>query len=81
MINIQNNDDNECFKWYIVRYLNPTDPNPRRITKPDKTFAKNLDFKEIKFLVKISDIHKIHQKKNSNGISAFDYKNKEKHPV
>ena len=24
LINIQNNDDNECFKWGLVRYLNPT---------------------------------------------------------
>ena len=23
-INIQNINDNECFKWSIVRYLNPT---------------------------------------------------------
>ena len=24
LINIQNIDDNECFNWSIVRYLNPT---------------------------------------------------------
>ena len=23
LINIQNIDDNECFKWHLVRYLNP----------------------------------------------------------
>ena len=27
LINIQNTDDNECFKWSIVRYLNPADRN------------------------------------------------------
>ena len=26
MINIQNTDDNECFKLCLVRYLNPADP-------------------------------------------------------
>ena len=41
LINIQNIGDNECFKWSIVRCLNPTDHNPRIITKPDKDFAKN----------------------------------------
>ena len=48
LINIQNIDDNECFKWSIVTYLNPTDRNSRRITKADKDFAKKLDFKDIK---------------------------------
>ena len=59
MINIQNIDDSECFKWYLVRYLNPVDHNPRRITKADKGFANKLDFENIKFPLKIRDIHKI----------------------
>ena len=61
--NIQNTDDNECFKWCLVRYLNPTDHNPKRITKSDKDFAKRLDFKDLKFSVKTRDIHKIEKKK------------------
>ena len=52
-----------------VRYLNPADHNSRRITKPDKEFAKKFDFKNIKFPVKIRDFHKI-EKKNSIGISV-----------
>ena len=80
MIHIQNTDDNECFKWSIVRYLNPADHNPARITKTDKEFAKKLDFKDAKFPVKIRDIHKI-EKKSSVGISVFGYENKEKHPI
>ena len=59
LINIQNIDDNECFKWCLVRYLNPADHHPARITKADKDFAKRLDFKDIKFPVKIRDIRKI----------------------
>ena len=77
LINVQNIDDNQCFKLSIVRYLNPRDHNPRRITKVDKDFAKKLDFKDIQFPVKIRNTHKI-EKKNSNGISAFGFKNKEK---
>ena len=46
LINIQNTDDNECFKWCLVRYLNPADRNPARITKANKDFAKKLDFKD-----------------------------------
>ena len=39
--------------------LNPADCNPGRITKSDKDFAKRLDFKDMKFPVKIRNIHKI----------------------
>ena len=67
LINIQNTDDNEWFKWSLVKYLNPTDHHPARITKSDKDFAKKLDFKGIKFPLKIREIHKI-EKMNSIGI-------------
>ena len=80
MINIQNIDDNQCFKWCIVRYVHPADHDPRRITKADKDFAKKLDFKDIKFPVKIRAIHKI-EEKYSIGISVFGYENKEKYPI
>ena len=80
MINIQNNDHNECFKWSLVRHLNPADHHPARITKADKDFVKRLVFKGIKFPVKIRDIHII-EKKNSIGISVFGYLNKEKHSI
>ena len=62
-INIQNIDDNECFKWFLVRYLNLANHHPARIAKAGKHFAKTLDFKDIKFPVKIRDIHKIGKKK------------------
>ena len=80
MINIENNDDKECFKWCLVRYLNPTDRNPAGITKVDKDFAKTLDFKDIKFPVKVRNIYKI-EKKNFVIISDFGYENKKKHPI
>ena len=81
LINIQKTDDNECFKWCLVRNLNPAYKNPRRITKADKDFEERLEFKSIKFPVKIRDIHKIEKKKNFIGISVFGYENKEKYPI
>ena len=45
MINIQNIDNNECFKWILARCLNPADHNPRRTTKGNKALVKNLDFR------------------------------------
>ena len=64
----------------MVKYLNPADHNPRRITKTDKEFAKNLDLKNIHFPVKIRDIRQI-EKKNSISISVFGYEHKEKHSL
>ena len=81
LINIQNTDDNECFKMCLVRYLNLANHHPARITKADKDFANRIDFKDIKFPVKIRDTHKIEKQKNSIGISVFGYKNKEKYPI
>ena len=43
MINIQNIDDYERFKWCLGRYLNPADCSPARIAKVDKDFAKRLE--------------------------------------
>ena len=64
----------------LVRYLNPADRSPARITKADKDFIRNLDFKDIKFPVKIRYIYKI-EKKNSIDVIVFGYENKEKHPI
>ena len=80
LINIQNVGDNECFKWCLVRYLHPVDRNPARIKKADKDFAKRLDFKDIKFPVKIRDNHKI-EKQDPIEISVFGYENKEKYTM
>ena len=80
MFYIQNIDDNECSKWSIVRYLNPTNYHSASITKTDRDFAKRFDFKNIKFSVKIRDIKKI-EKKNSIDINVFGYENKENYSV
>ena len=78
LINIQNINNNECFKWSLVKHFNLADQNSQRITKADKNISKRFDFKDIKFPVKSRDIHKI-EKRNSIGISVFGYENNQKH--
>ena len=56
--NIQNFDFNQCFRWCLIRYLNPVDHHPERIRNVDKLFEGKLGFKDTKFPVKIRDIHK-----------------------
>ena len=62
MINIQNTDDNECFRWCLVSYLHPTYHNPRRIIKVVKLYGDKLDFKDIKFPVKLETLIKLKEK-------------------
>ena len=45
-----------------------------------KILPKNPDFKEIKYPIKVRDIHKT-EKKKSISISVFGYENEEKHQV
>ena len=58
----------------MVRYLNPADHHPARITKADKNFARNLHFKDAKFPVNLETFTKLN-KKNSVGISLCGYNN------
>ena len=80
MINIHNVSFNECFKWCLVRYSHPADRHSARIEKIDKDFAKELDFKDIKFPIKIRDTPKI-EKNNCIDISVFGYENKGKYSI
>ena len=41
LINNQNIDVNECCKWSIVRYLNPSNHHSGRIAKAGKGFDKD----------------------------------------
>ena len=59
LINIENMDDNECFRWCHVRHLKPKKQKANKITKPDRKFAETLDYKGIDFPVRIDDIPKI----------------------
>ena len=62
LINSQDTDDNECFKWCLVRYLNPVDHYATRNTKADKDFAKILDFENTKYPLNTGGIHQIEEK-------------------
>ena len=50
---------------YMVfdQILTSCNHNPRRIRKVDRDFVREFDFKEIKFPVKITDIHKVEKKR------------------
>ena len=79
LINMKN-EDNECFRWCHIRYLNPQDKNPQRIKKSDKEFIKKLDYSEIEFPVTTKKYNKI-EKQNEININVFGYENKQPYPI
>lgn len=61
LINIKN-DDNECFRWCHIRYLNPQDKNPHRIKKGDREYIRNLNYSGIELPITINQINKIEKR-------------------
>ena len=65
LINLKNND-NKCFKWCHIRFINPLNKNSERISKQDKEIPKNLDYRGIKFPIKAWDYEIIEERFNTN---------------
>ena len=55
VINMKNGDD-QCFKWSVVRALNPVEKNSERITNELKEQSERLDWSGLKFPVKLDQI-------------------------
>ena len=74
------NNDNECFRWCHIRFLNPQDKYPQRVKKSDKLYVKNLDYSGIQFPISKKQYHRI-EKQNKINIIVFCYENKEPYPI
>ena len=79
LINIKN-EDNECFRWCHIRYLNPQDVHPERIKKIDKEYINQLDYSGIEFPVTTKQYNEI-EKQNEININVFGYENKQPYPI
>ena len=55
MINIKNENDNECFRWCHLAYLFPDENHPRRISKYKK-YINKVKYDKIDFPIKIKHI-------------------------
>ena len=74
LINIKNKDI-ECFKWFHIRFINPTNSHPERINKQDKKIADTLDYRGINFLMKARDYELAEEGFNIN-VNVFGYENR-----
>lgn len=50
LVNLKN-DDNKCFRWCHIRFLNPQGKDPQRIKTSDKTMLEQLNYDDIEFPV------------------------------
>jgi len=74
IINMKNNDQ-ECFKWCIVRALNPIEKNSERITKDLRKQAEQLNWKDITFPVALKEIDKFERNNDGISVNIFGYEN------
>jgi hypothetical protein len=54
VINVKNENDNECFKWSVLSALHQVDIHPKRLSKYIE-FKDELNFNNIEFPVKLND--------------------------
>ncbi len=76
VVNMENDDD-QCFKWAVTRALNPSDKNPKRITKELRKQAEELNCDGITFPTKVKDMP-IWEKNNDKFVSVFGYDDESK---
>ena len=74
LINLEN-EDNDCFRWCHIRYLNPKENNPQRIKKSDKRKVEQLSYQHTEFLIAVKHYNNI-EKQNNININVFGYENK-----
>ena len=79
LINLEN-EDNDCFRWCHIRYLNPKENNPQRIKKSDKRMVEQLNYQHTEFPVAVKYYNNI-EKQNNININVFGYENKQFYPI
>ena len=72
LINMQNEDE-ECFKWCVLRALNPKDTNPGRIDKDLKSKQDTINMKGICYPVSFRDIDRFESQNPNISISVVGY--------
>ena len=81
IINMKNKD-NECFKWCVLRKLNPKGDNAERVDKELMKKENTLNMEGIEYPVSIKDINKFEKQNPNISITVLSYNEKDKvHPL
>ena len=81
IINMKNKD-NECFKWCVLRELNPKDDHAERVDKELMEKENTLNMEGIEYPVSFKDINKFEKQNPNISITVLGYNKKDKvHPL
>ena len=80
VINMKNDDD-QCFKWSVVRALNPVEKNSERITNELKEQSERLDWSGLKFPVKLDHIVIFEKFNPQISINVFGFEDRVVYPL
>jgi len=80
IINLKN-EDNQCFKWCVVRALNHVEEHSERVTKELRKQAEELNWNDITFPVSLNEIDKFERNNTDLSVNVFDYEGSVKHFV
>ncbi|XP_065651152.1 uncharacterized protein LOC136079347 [Hydra vulgaris] len=69
------NEDNECFKWCIARFLNPTNNHPERVDKDLKNEAEKINWDKIEFPVSLDKITQFEKNNKDISVNVYGYEN------
>ena len=70
IINVQNENDNECFKWAVTSAVFPAKEHGERLSKQMREDSEKFDWTGIKFPVSLKQIDKF-EKQNNYAINVF----------
>ena len=77
IINIKNQDE-ECFKWCVLRALNPKDNHPERVDKDLKSKVETLNMQGMRYPVNFRDIDRFEQQNPEISITVLGYNQDER---
>ena len=72
IINMKN-QDNECFKWCVLRALNPKNNHPERVDKDLISKQETLNMKGIKYPVSLRDIDRFESLNPTISVTVLGY--------
>ena len=81
LVNMKNEDD-KCFLWSVLRFLNPKDKNAERVDKDLRSKENTLNMEGIKYPVDLKAIDRFERQNPDILISVMGYNNnKEVYPL
>ena len=72
IINVQNENDNECFKWAVTSAVFPAERDGERLSKRMREDSEKFDWTGIEFPVSLKQIDKF-ENQNPYAINVFGY--------